>query len=85
MYITSGGAEMYEAPQELVGKGVISAWDYKENYYVVVKSDDRYDSRIWIVNKKTKQISYGFYPIVMSDIIDDATPVDAETLKRAFA
>lgn len=82
MYVDKGsGLEVYESFEELISKGVVSAWDYHGKYYVVVESEDYYDNRIWIVDKKTKEISDDYYTKFIQ-FMNKATPVDPKTLKR---
>ncbi len=82
MYVDKGsGLEIYESFEELIDKGVVSAWDYRDKYYIVVESEDYYDNRIWIVDKKTKEISDDYYTKFIQ-FMDEATPIDPKTLKR---
>lgn len=84
LYTCKGsGLEVYETFEELLNKGVTGIWDYQGAYYIRVKLDDQYDSRIWIVNKGNKKVSHTDYIDFMLDIRDKATPVDPKTLRRA--
>ncbi len=82
LYKTNNGIEIYETVDDLLQKDITEIWGYGGKYYVSVKSDNFYDNRIWIVDKKTKQVSKGYYIDIMLDIADKATPVDPETLRR---
>ena len=83
MYKTNNGMEIYESVDDLLQKDITEIWDYDGEYYVSVRSDSFYDGRIWIVDKDTKQVSKGYYTDFIVDIMDKATPVDPEILRRA--
>lgn len=83
MYKNKGsGLEVYETFEELINKGITEVWDYQSNYYIRVKLDDQYDNRIWIVNKKDKTVSDMDFIDFMLYVMDKATPIDPQTLKR---
>lgn len=82
MYVAKGsGLEVYETFDELINKGIFSAWDYHGKYYINLKLDDPYDSRMWVVDKNTKKISDIPYTSFL-EFIDKATPIDPEALRR---
>ena len=52
--------------------------------YITVNTDDLYDNRVWIVNKKTNKVSHILFTTFIVEGIDEkATPIDPETLRRA--
>lgn len=82
MYIAEGsGLEVYESFDELINKGITAVWDYRNNYYIRVKLEDNYDNRIWIVDKKTHEISTMFFTEFF-DLMDKAMPIDPKMMKR---
>lgn len=82
MYIAEGsGLEVYETFDELISKGVRYVWDYQNNYYILVEKEDNYDNRIWIVDKKTHEISTMFFTEFF-DLMDEAMPIDPKIMKR---
>ena len=82
MYKTDNGLVVYESLTELIKKGITGAWEFEDNYYIAVPSDDPYRNVIWIVNKKTGQVS-SMMLTMFFDLLDKAKPIDPETLKRA--
>lgn len=86
MYICKeSGLMQYETFDEILNAEIVQATEYGDNYYFIVKYDDIYHNTVWVVNRKTEEVSsmslidYMF----ISEIEDKATPIDPKTLKRA--
>lgn len=63
------------------------AWAYKwDDYYVFkIKTEDRYDAQVYLVNEKTKKVEWGYYTSLGFSAEADGKPIAPEDLKRALA
>ena len=58
MYICEeSGLIEYESASEILNSDISTIWEDSENYYFKLKTEDIYDETIWIVNKKTNNVS----------------------------
>lgn len=85
MYLSPMGREIYESLDELIAKGITSAYEYDGNYYIGVKSNDPYHNTIWEVNAKTGKVSDKNFidDFILTGICDKAKEINPAILKRA--
>lgn len=76
------GLTEYETFDELLNAEIIEFTEDENNYYILLKPEQQYDNCIWIVNKKTEEVSFMYYTSYFA-IADNVTPVDPKTIKRA--
>lgn len=82
MYINKiNGLEVYESCEDLLKKGVEVIYEYGDNYYIRTKLDDRFDDRVWVVDKKTKSKISNISVVDLFRFVDEATPVSADVLR----
>ena len=44
--------------EELLDANIHAAYEDENNYYISINSNDVYDDALWVINKKTKDVSY---------------------------
>ena len=86
MYICEGsGLMQYETFDELLNAdnlGIIT--ENKKNYYIIINYDNQYHNTVWVVNKKTQNVSQIYFTEYLVYIMDNTTPVDLKTLKEYY-
>lgn len=83
MYINkTTGLTEYETFDELLKADIIEFTEDGTNYYIRTKPQQYYENNIWIVNKKTKKVSFMYYTEYLGDYMENVTPIDPATLKR---
>ena len=85
MRLTPEGIEMYESLEEMISAGIESVYEYEENYYLNVRSNDFYSNTIWGLNKNTGNISRKNFvcDFILTGICDKAKEINPAILKRA--
>lgn len=76
------GLTEYETFDELLDADIIEMTEYGENYYIRVKPQQFYDNTMWVVNKRTNEVSFILFTQYLR-IKDKATPVNPDTLRKA--
>lgn len=85
MYIDKeSGLTIYESFEDLLLVKLSIAMEYNGHYYMKPPLDNFYDERIYMVNKKSKEISCIHYIDYMLDIQEKAELVDPEILRKDF-
>lgn len=85
MYIDKeSGLTIYETFEDLLLSKLSITMEYNGYYYMKPPLNDLYDGRIYMVNKKSKEISCINYINYMADIQDKAMPVDLEILRKDY-
>jgi len=79
------GLTEYETFEELLKAEIISFTEDKENYYIRLVPEQTFENTIWVVNKKTKNVSWIAFTVYICNIIDKVTPVDIEKIKKRIA
>lgn len=80
--VKESGLYVYETFDELIQNKITGAWDYDGKYYVTVESNNHYDNRIWVVDKKTLKVSRIYFTDFIIDYLDKAKQINPEMLKR---
>jgi len=85
MYLSPMGREIYESLEEMISAGIESAYEYEDNYYLNVRSNDFYNNTIWVVNKKTGEVLDKNFvcDFILTGICDKAKKINPAILKRA--
>lgn len=84
MYVDSTtGLNEYESFEELLDADVDSITEDKKNYYVMLKPEQTYDCTVWVVNKRTRRVSFMHYIQYAYSVMDYVTSVNIESIKRA--
>lgn len=83
MYVNeTTGLTEYETFDELLNADIMEMTEDVDNYYILTKPQQYYENNIWIVNKKTKEVSFMYYIQYVINIMEKVSPVNPETLKR---
>lgn len=81
MYVNKNtGLIEYETFEEILNEALWCTED-KDNYYILTKPQQYYENNIWIINKKTEEVSFMYFTKYICDYMDDVSPVDLESLK----
>jgi hypothetical protein len=58
MYVSKiSGLMQYETFDEILNADIVEAYEGIDKYYFLIKSDDFYANTIWIIDKKTRNVS----------------------------
>lgn len=70
---------------ELLNMDIYNITEDEKNYYIKLELEEgeTYDNSLWVVDKKTKAVSYMLATDYMVFIHDKTKPVDPLVLKRA--
>lgn len=68
---------------EILKNKIRSAYIWNDYYMVVPESDDEYANLVYVINKNTKKVERTMC-ILFIHILDDATEISPEELKRAL-
>lgn len=72
--------------EELLNSRIYMMTEDKNHYYIKLDTDYNYDDSLWVVDKKSKNVSYmSNMEYVFSGTHDNTKPVDPETLRRVSA
>ena len=87
---TKDGVPLYDPGdntlKEILTHKFRNAIEDDEYYYLHEESNDPYHESWWVIDKKTRKLYWTYYlDIELNDVMDKATPVDPEELKRALA
>lgn len=70
---------------ELLQKEIRWARVWNDYYLFILKTDDRYDNTVYMVNKNTKKVEWGYYTSLGFVAEENGTSISPEELKRALA
>lgn len=83
MYVNKvTGLTEYETFDELLNAEIIEFTEDEKNYYIRTKPEQYFENNIWIVDKKTEEVSFMYYTGYICDVMDNVTPVDPAKIKR---
>lgn len=81
MYVHPNGVVVYETIEDLLDADIQFVSDCGDNLYVKLKPDNYYDNSIWVVDKKTKKVSFMLFTGYI-DYKAQAKPSDRQALER---
>ena len=72
---------------ELLKKNIAWAYVWNDYYMFKLKTDDMYDNSVYVINKNTKKVEWGYYTAIGIAIKDEiqATEISPEELRRALS
>lgn len=70
---------------ELLKKEIVWARVWNDYYLFKLKTDDIYDNTVYMVNKNTKKVEWGYYTSLGITIEENGTSISPKELKRALA
>ena len=62
------------------------AWAYKwDDYYAFkIKTEDIYDAQVYLVNKKSRKVEWGYYTSLGFTVEENGESITPEELKKAL-
>lgn len=69
---------------ELLKKEIAWACVCDDYYAFKLKTNDRYDNTVYMINKNTKKVEWGYYTSLGITIEENGTLISPEELKRAL-
>ena len=69
---------------ELLKKEIAWARVWNGYYLFKLKTDDRYDNTVYMINKNTKKVEWGYYTSLGFVVEENGTSISPEELKRAL-
>ena len=82
MYICKeSGLEVYETFQEILDREIMGSWEYQNDYYIKIKSNDNYDNGMYAINKETGEISLIYFTEFISETYDKAKQIDPSEIR----
>ena len=72
-------------PLSELKKEIVWARVCNDYYAFKLKTDDRYDNTVYMTNKNTKKVEWGYYTSLGITIEENWTSISPEELKRALA
>lgn len=70
---------------ELLKNEIAWACVYNDYYAFKLKTNDIYDNTVYMINKNTKKVEWGYYTSLGITIEENGTSISPEELKRALA
>ena len=70
---------------ELLKKEIRWARVWNDYYLFILKTDDMYDNTVYMINKNTKKVEWGYYTSLGITIEENGTSISPEELKRALS
>ena len=70
---------------ELLNKDIAWAILWEDNYVFKLKSNDIYDAQVYIVNKDTRNVEWGYMTSLGCVANENGTEISPEELRRALS
>lgn len=72
----------YETLDELLSSDPIEIYEDEDNYYFSLKPDGLYDNSMWVVDKKSKNVSFMYFTQFIVERLDKARKITINEIEK---